>query len=251
MEYMQQIISNINEHQGAIIDIITVLGFIFALYCYYKKHGYKLGYLQDSSLPLLIDYEIKKDLKIIYKGKPITRLKGKTFRIFNYGDKEIRKEDLYENKLSIIAVNGKILDITIQIKEDDGNIKLKKVSDTKYNINFSYINISQIIDVKILYDAEDVLISCKAAGMENIRKFSERIKPTGFIYMPFIFLFVFLTLYSYYLKDWSSSFIYPMSFFIFTLLALIIICMYIYQIYAFWIGPKQKIIDYKFPNTEN
>lgn len=250
MEYIQELISGLIKHWDIVAGLLVVLRLVFTLYNLYRWHGYRLGYLETKSLPLLINYRIRDDLRITYKDKPITRLEGKTFRIFNYGDKEIRKEDLYENKLSVEAINGKILDITVKTKEEDGSIKLKKINDTKYNILFNYINVSQIIDVNILYDAEDVSINCKAAGMGNICKFSERIKPTGFITLFFVFIFAISLSYVYYTKGWTS-FIYPLASITFLLLSLLTLYIYISQVYAFWIGPKQKIIDYKFPDADD
>ena len=251
MDYIQKLAIFFIKYWDIIFGIIGILGFIYTIYDFYKKHGYKLGYFERISLPLLISKGIKEDLKITYKDQRITKLEGKTFRIFNYGDKEIRKEDLYKNNLSITAVNGKILNITIKIKDDNGNIHLKKIDDTKYYILFDYINISQIIDVNIIYDAKDVSINCKAAGMDSIRKFQEVLEIKDIISMiPSLLFFPFLC-YIFYLKDWNESWFHALGFVLLTLFTLFTYVLYIYQLYIFWIGPKRKIINYQFPSIDN
>ena len=127
MDYIQQVISFIKEYWDVIVGIVGIFSFVVTICSVYKKHGYKLGYLEDTSLPLLIDYDIKKDLRIIYKGKTITRLKGKTFRIPFISEKD-SKGILYAIKknvdflaLSYVRDEQDVLEVTDMLIENEDN----------------------------------------------------------------------------------------------------------------------------------
>ncbi len=244
-EYLNLLKNSIVENWEMIFGIIGIIGVIYTICSFYIKHGYKMGYTEETSLPLSIDKKVERDLKILYKNKPIKLLKGKIFRVFNYGDKEIRKEDLYKNRLSVILEEGQILNIQLKCKENNGNIKLRKVNEKKYEILFDYINAEQIVEITVLYEGQNLNIQCQAAGMKELKKFSNVPTISDLATLIFIICVMFLSAFSFYNAEKTSLFK-TIATILFLLIDLAAIIAFLHSLFLWFTAPKRKILNYKF-----
>ena len=156
-----------------LFGLIGTLGLLYTLCDHYKKHGSHLGFIKEQSLPLIIDKTLEKDLVILYKGKRIKQVEEVRYRIFNYGDQTLRREELYNNKFKIFVRDGEIFDIKLKVKNGKEKCTVKRISNKLYELDFDYFNIDQLIELSILSSTENVLLECSAAGMFKIKEFSK------------------------------------------------------------------------------
>lgn len=249
MEYWDIVKTFLIENWEIIFGIVGVIGTIFTICSFYLKHGYKLGYTEETTLPLSIDKKVEKDLKILYKNKPISLLIGKVFRVFNYGDKEIRKEDLYKSKLSINLGVGRILNIQLKCKEDNGNVQLKKINEKRYEIPFDYINANQIMEITVLYEGADLNIHCQAAGMEGLKKFSNIPSLKDLLYIIFMIAIISFSDFAFFSAEKVSLFK-TIAIILFSLFDFGLILLFVYSFWVWIFAPRSKILNYKFPENE-
>ena len=174
MEYLDIVKTFWIENWENFFGIVGVIGTIFTICSFYLKHGYRLGYVQNSSFPLMLSGKLANDMQILYKGKSVSRIKEKYYRIFNVGDKALRKDDLFNNKLTISIEDGRIFDIQLFVKDKSQNVKLKRINDKKYIINFDYFDMNQIIDIVFVHSGIKENIECHAPGMKNIKKYRRK-----------------------------------------------------------------------------
>ena len=115
---------------------------------------------------------IENDCFISYKGKKTSQLKVQFFTIFNNKKVALLREDLREGPFVIYVENG-FLDVNIigQLK-NEGDIRLTKINDQKYFIEFKYINPKDAITLRVVYTKKEPIIELKAV---NLDKFEHRV----------------------------------------------------------------------------
>lgn len=193
MEY--EVIHNFLEKYtvelSALGIVLGIVPLIKNLIMYFSP---QISYVDVGVIDSYIPHDMSKDVFISYKGKKTTCLKVQFVTIFNNKSKALLKEDLRNEPFCIYVENG-FLDVELinQLK-NEGNIKLKKINDQKYFIEFNYMNPNDAITLKVIYSQKEPIISLKAA---NLNKFERRVNLLTDKYSRFSLHFEFYMLLLY------------------------------------------------------
>lgn len=234
------------------INVFGIVGTIYTIYGFYKNSTYKIGYIENKTLPLYVNDNLKENLSIFYNGKEVRFIQKITYRVFNNGSKALRREDMYSNNMSVITLNGEILHIELHAHKEGANFKLEKVNEKEYMILFDYFDKEQIVDVSILTDAPQILIKCNAADMPKIRKYTDsRPRMREFVFIPAVVWFCITYLLSMCPREDKVLGDYLVIFY-FALFLCAAVFLFFYNIYQFLFNvPKKKIISQPYFDDGN
>ncbi len=167
----------------AVISIIAVVSFIYAIICQQKnKERKEFSYCLKSNT-LIRGKKRKFDkLSITYDGQRIDDLCVSRFTIWNSGNKTLNRTDMVDSKELTISVidKCKVLDVElIACSEETNDFLVKKVDEHTVKIFFEYVDKKEGIVAQIIHTGtdEDIKIDCKIKGGNSIKNIVKETTP--------------------------------------------------------------------------
>ena len=154
----------------AVCSIIGVPAFFYSVYSQHKNSKKKELSFRKNSITI-INNKVKfiKELKVIYRGQEVDNLSATRFIVWNSGNKEIRKDDIVNDRPLTIKSSGdtKILSAEIVNENEKSNhFSLYDTDLTTVRLKFDYIDSNEGAVIGIIHtgNPSDLKMDCKIMG---------------------------------------------------------------------------------------
>ena len=171
-----------NPWAWGVLSVITILSFLYAVYCQQKnKEKKEISYAQKSTVLVQNKKSKYQKLSLCYDRDSVDNICVSRFAIWNSGNKVLQTTDMAKSKeIKItLAKEKKILEASIIASTDETNKFSVNVQDENtIIIPFDYIESKDGVVVQIIHTGlnNDLAISCKIKGGKSLYKYDNSLK---------------------------------------------------------------------------